>query len=214
MAKLICFDMDGVIFEHTNFWMELHRAFGTYEEGVALTRRYLKTNYAELVEEVVGRLWKGKSESKFMDVVNSIKYVAGAKELFSWLNGHGYKTAIISTGSKRLAERAKEDLGVGYIYTNELVFKDGKVSGEFKWPLAADRKGVVFRQLCEEHHIFFSDCIVVAHDDFDIKMARTAGFTIGFCPEDGEIRRYCNVIVTKKDLRELIPILEEREANL
>jgi phosphoserine phosphatase len=58
--KLIVFDMDGVIFDHRNFWMELHEKLGTYEEGLELTRKYVKTNYAKLVEEVVNRLWKGK----------------------------------------------------------------------------------------------------------------------------------------------------------
>lgn len=31
--KLICFDMDGVIFKDVNFWMELHKAFDTLEKG-------------------------------------------------------------------------------------------------------------------------------------------------------------------------------------
>lgn len=26
--RLICLDMDGVIFRCANFWMELHKAFG------------------------------------------------------------------------------------------------------------------------------------------------------------------------------------------
>ncbi len=29
--KLICFDLDGVIFKDINFWMELHKKFGTLE---------------------------------------------------------------------------------------------------------------------------------------------------------------------------------------
>ena len=34
--KLICFDMDGVIFKDINFWMELHNKFGTLDEGIEL----------------------------------------------------------------------------------------------------------------------------------------------------------------------------------
>ncbi|MBU0472467.1 MAG: hypothetical protein KKF65_07600 [Nanoarchaeota archaeon] len=58
--KLICFDMDGVIFEFTNFWMELHKVFDTYEEGKKLSDLYLDSDYEKLVSEVVGELWKGK----------------------------------------------------------------------------------------------------------------------------------------------------------
>lgn len=211
MPKLICFDMDGIIFEHTNFWIELHKKYGTYEEGIKLTGKYLKTDYAKLVQEVVGKLWKEKPESKFMKLVNSIKYIKGAKELFGWLKKEGYKIAIISSGPKRLAMRAKKRLGIDYIYTNELIFRKGKAIGKFKWPIAAGRKAVVLRKLCGEHGIDFKDCIVVGHDHADIKMAKTAGFTIGFCPEDEELKKYCNVIVEKKDLRELIPIIKRLE---
>ncbi len=214
MPRLICFDMDGVIFEHTNVWLELHKKYGTLEEGIELTKKYLKTNYAKLVEEVVGRLWKGKPESKFLELLNSIRYIDGTKELFSWLKKKGYKIAIISSGPKRLAAKAQRELGVDYIYTNELIFKDGKATGDFKWPIAAGRKAVVLRKLCQEHNIDFKDCIVVGHDHADIKMAKTAGFAIGFCPEDEELKRYCSVIVDKKDLRELIPIIENFQSQI
>jgi len=54
--KLVCFDMDGVIFKDINFWLKLHKAFGTSEQGKELTKRYLHADYNKLVEEVVVRL--------------------------------------------------------------------------------------------------------------------------------------------------------------
>ena len=54
--KLICFDMDGVIFKDINFWLELHKAFGTFGLGKWLTKRYLHADYGRLVEEVVVKL--------------------------------------------------------------------------------------------------------------------------------------------------------------
>ncbi|MCG2719568.1 MAG: hypothetical protein L6266_02425 [Nanoarchaeota archaeon] len=45
MYKLICFDMDGVIFKDNNFWIELHKRFGTLEQGIKLTEKYLHNNY-------------------------------------------------------------------------------------------------------------------------------------------------------------------------
>jgi len=212
MNKLICFDMDGVIFEHKNLWLELHKRYGTLEEGLELTEKYVKTNYAKLVEEVVGRLWKGKSEEVFLDLINSVQYIEGASELFHFLKQEGYKIAIISSGPKRLAQRAQKDHKIDYIYTNELVFKDGVATGEFIWPIGNDSKAVVLRKLCEDHNIDFKDCIVVGHDHNDIKMARTAGFTIGFEPDDKEFIKYCNTIVDKKDLKEIIEIIKKINA--
>ncbi|MBI4450914.1 hypothetical protein HY642_02985 [Candidatus Woesearchaeota archaeon] len=40
MPKLVVFDMDGVLFQHHNFWIELHKALGTWEEGKLLTQKY------------------------------------------------------------------------------------------------------------------------------------------------------------------------------
>ncbi len=116
--KLIIFDMDGVIFEHLNFWLELHKAYGTYEEGAELTEKYVKTNYQKLVDEVVGRLWKGKPAKTYFELVKKIKYSLDVKETLSRLKELDYKTAIISSGPKELAERAKKELGIDYIYTN------------------------------------------------------------------------------------------------
>ena len=201
--KLIVFDMDGVIFEKINFWMTLHKAYGTYKEGKKLTEKYLKTNYAKLVDEVVGRLWKGKDAKPYHDLIKKAKYVKGAKQLFKELHKKGYKIAVISSGPIDLALRAKKDLGIDYIHTNKLVIKNGRITGDFIWPIGSDRKQVILRRLCDENNVFYKDCIVVVHADNDIKMAKTGGFTIGFNPR-GEVKKYCNVIIRKKDLKEVI----------
>ena len=71
MIKLIIFDMDGVIFQPHNFWLELHRVFGTLEEGKRLTKKYLHTDYQQLVHEVVVKLWRGKDAAPYYNLVNS-----------------------------------------------------------------------------------------------------------------------------------------------
>ncbi|MBU2561936.1 MAG: HAD family phosphatase [Nanoarchaeota archaeon] len=209
--KLIVFDMDGVIFEHCNFWMELHKEFGTYKEGLELTKKYVKTDYAKLVEEVVGRLWKGKPADRYYGLVSRINYIAGVKETVSALKKKGYKTAILSSGAKDLALRAQRELGIDYIYTNELVIKEGKVSGEFRWPVAHDRKAVVLRQWAEEHHLHLSEIIVVGDSDSDAKMMRLAGLGIAFCTDSQELRKVATAVVDKPDLREILHHIEEFE---
>ena len=67
--KLISLDMDGVVFKDTNFWLELHKVLGTLEEGTKLTKKYLKTDYEKLKNEVIGRLWKGKDATEYYKLV-------------------------------------------------------------------------------------------------------------------------------------------------
>src|SRR3989344_6957540 len=128
--KLICFDMDGVIFKDINFWIELHKKFGTLEKGIELTKKYLHSNFDKLVEEVVVKLWKGKDAKPYYDLVNSMKYHQGVKETFNYIKQRGYITAIISASSIDVARRVQRDYGVNHIFANELVIRNGKVAGE------------------------------------------------------------------------------------
>lgn len=208
MSKLIIFDMDGVIFQHTNFWMKLHKAYGTYKEGKELTKRYVKTDYARLVDEVVGKLWKGKPAKPYYNLIRKVKYMNGAKETFNELKKLGYKTAIISSGPKDLALRAKNDCGIDYIFTNELIIRNNKIAGEFKWPVADARKQVILRQLAEKHNLDLKDVIAVVHDDNDIRMAKTAGIAIAFNPVSEELIKYCSDVINKKDLREILKYIK------
>jgi phosphoserine phosphatase len=79
MLRLVCFDMDGVIFESKNFWMDLHRAYGTYEQGLELTRKYLHSDYAKLVHEVVWQLWRGKDARIYEALVRQQRYIQELK---------------------------------------------------------------------------------------------------------------------------------------
>ena len=71
MIKLAAFDMDGVLFEHFNFWYELHKRFGTYKKGKELTEKYknerklthYSADYRERhKEEIRGHLLNGFRE--------------------------------------------------------------------------------------------------------------------------------------------------------
>ncbi|MBI2664995.1 HAD-IB family phosphatase [Candidatus Woesearchaeota archaeon] len=126
MLKLICFDLDGVIFEPSDFWVELHRVFGTSKENEILAPKYLRNNFPKLVEEVL-KLWKGKDAQPYFQLVKKIKYHPGVKKVFSEIKRLGYTTAIISGSSIELARRAQQDLGIDHIYANDLVIKNGKV---------------------------------------------------------------------------------------
>ena len=206
MNKLIVFDMDGVIFEHFNFWLELHKAYDTYEEGLELTKKYLKTNYRKLVDEVIGRLWKGKPSKVYFELVKSVKYVQGAKETLTELKKKCYKIGIISSGPSDLAERAKKECGLDYYFTNKLLIKNNKVVGskDIKyWPIRHGSKKYPLKEICKLNNSNVNDSIVVVHEDNDIEMAKEAGFVIGFNPCE-ELKPYCNIIIQNKDLREIL----------
>jgi len=216
MKKLIIFDMDGVIFDAPDFWLNLHKAYGTIKEGSELTKKYLKTDYEMLVKEVVGRLWKNKPADVYFKMIDESKYMPGAVETLKVLKSRGYKIAIISSGPWDLAERAKKDADIDYVYAHKLVIENGKVAGSTdmrNWPIRHGNKGEIMKKLCEEHNIDYKDCIVVCNGDNDIKMARTAGLAIAFCPVEEEIKKYCNILIETKDLTLILKPIENFEMS-
>ena len=214
MKKLILFDMDGVIFKKENFWFELHKAYGTFDEGLEITKKYGRTDYETLVKEVVGRLWKGKPADAYFSLIKNAQYVRGIKETIEILKSKGYKTALISTGPRDLAIRAQKELGLDYVYANHLMTENGIVTGSTdmrNWPLRWDNKAEIMRQICREHNLYYKDCIMVGNGENDIKMARTAGFAIAFCAEDEELKKYSNAIIDEEDLSLILKSIEEFE---
>ncbi|MEA2067216.1 MAG: hypothetical protein U9O65_09030, partial [Thermotogota bacterium] len=124
--KLICFDLDGVIFKPHNFWIELHRVFETLEEGKKLTEKHLHNDYGKLVEEVVVKLWKGRDAGPYYKLIDSLEYNKSVKEVFDFVKKKGLITAIVSSSSIDVVKRVKRDFHVDYIFANKLVIKDGK----------------------------------------------------------------------------------------
>jgi len=174
--------MDGVIFKDINFWLELHEAFGTLEQGKLLTEQYLHKDYDRLVEEVVVKLWKGKDARPYFDLVNSIEYLRGVDETFAHVRERGYRTAIISASSIDVARRVQRDHGVDYLFANELVIRDGKVAGEFKWPIGAGNhlKADIIRNLCTELDIASSQVAYIGDSDTDAEAFKVVGLPIAF----------------------------------
>ncbi len=210
--KLICFDMDGVIFKDVNFWLELHKKFGTLEEGIKLTEKYLHSNYEKLVEEVVVKLWKGKDAKPYYKLVNSIKYLPGVERVFKQVKKQGWISAIISASSIDVARRVQQDYGVDHIFTNELVIKDGKVSGEFIWPIGVGKhkKAEVIRHLCKDLGIKSKEVIYIGDSDTDIEAFQEVGLSIAFNSASDQLKKVATHVVDSNNLADVLPYLKNK----
>lgn len=207
--KLIGFDLDGVIFQDVNFWMELHKAFGTLEQGKRLTEKYLHSNYDKLVEEVVVKLWKGKDVKPYFDLVSSLKYLPGVRPTFRHIKNQGLITAIISASSIEAARRVDKDFGIDHIFANELVIRNGKIAGEFVWPIGAgkEKKAKIITDLCDNLEIPPKECIYVGDSDTDIEAFKLVGLSIAFNSKSEELKKVATHIVDSKNLSDIVKYL-------
>ena len=204
--RLVCFDMDGVIFRERNFWMELHKAYGTLEQGKVLTEKYLHSDYDRLVEEVVVKLWKGKESKIYFDLVESVQYLPGVKETFDYVKSKELKTAIVSASSIDVVRRVQRDYGIDFIFGNELVIRDGVVSGDFKWPVGAGRekKADIIKGLCSKIGISSDDVIYVGDSDADVDAFREVGLSIAFNSNSVALKRVATHVVDSNDLSDVL----------
>ncbi|MGV8169644.1 MAG: HAD family hydrolase [Candidatus Nanoarchaeia archaeon] len=207
--KLLIFDIDGVIFKDPNFWMEVHRKFGTLDQGKVLTKKYLSSDYSRLVEEVVVKLWKGKDAAPYYELINSLEYLKGVRETFEFAKQKKYLTALVSASSIDLAKRVQKDFEVNYIFANELVIKEGKVSGEFVWPIGegTKEKAEIIRKLCRDIGISEKECIYIGDSKKDIDAFREVGKSIAFNSTSEELKKAATHVVDSDNLSDVIKYL-------
>ena len=207
--KLVCFDVDGVIFEDVNFWIELHKKFGTLKQGVTLTKKYLHSDYNKLVKEVVVKLWQGKDTKPYYDLVNSLRYLQGVEKVFDYIKKKGYITAIISASSIDVARRVQKDYGVDHIFANELTIRNGKVAGEFIWPIGAgkEKKVQIVKNLCSGLGISLKEVIYIGDTDTDIEVCKEVGLSIAFNSKSEELNKIATYIVDSKDLSKILKFI-------
>ncbi|MBW2991196.1 HAD hydrolase family protein [Candidatus Woesearchaeota archaeon] len=205
--KLICFDMDGVLFKAHNFWMQVHKTYGTFEKGRKLTDQYLLTDYAKLVQKVVVELWMGRPAKPYNELVNSIKYFDNVLPTLKEIKKRDYLITIITCGPKELVGRlVKDGAPIDYSYYNELVIENSKVSGKFEWPVAEGhmKKVYLLNEICKKVNINLTHVIGVADGKSDEEMMEACGKRIAFCPTSEKIRELADVIIEKDDLSEIL----------
>lgn len=199
--------MDGVIFKDVNFWLELHKKFRTFEEGKILTEKYLHTNYDKLVEEVVVKLWKGKDAKPYFDLINSLEYLPGVKEVFEFVKGKDWITAIVSASSIDVARRVQNEFGIDHVFANELVIRNGKVTGEFIWPIGAglEKKAEIIEHLCEDLSIDLSEVIYIGDTELDVEAFKIVGKAIAFNSRSDELKEVAHVVIDSQNLADVLP---------
>jgi phosphoserine phosphatase len=143
----------------------------------------------------------------------SLPLMPGAKELCAALKRAGWKLLAVSGGFTIITDRLKEELGIDRIFSNQLVFEDGKLK-DMVLNVTSDKAAAV-RSTIKEWGIRKEDTVVVVDGANDLKLFALAGFTVGFCPVD-LVREKADESIDKRDLTLLLHLLKKKfgEAKL
>ena len=179
--RLVAFDMDSTLVE-AEVINELAKAAGVGDEVSAITESAMRgeLDFAESFRRRVALL-KGLNSAALEEIASELKITEGAEHLIATLRAMGYKTAILSGGFTYFAHHLQEQLGIDYVYANELDIVDGVVTGEVKGTIVdGRRKAQLLRQLAREQGIDLQQVIAVGDGANDLPMLSIAGLGIAF----------------------------------
>ncbi|HML25184.1 MAG TPA: phosphoserine phosphatase SerB [Methanomethylovorans sp.] len=206
--KLIVFDMDSTLIDAETI-DELAKAAGVGQEVSAITERAMKgeINFSQALTERV-RLLNGLKLEDAIKALEKMPLMPGAKELISFVRSRGYATAMVSGGFTLSSERVGKLLGIDHVVSNELIVKDGIITGEVIGSLTAQNsKELVLEEIAAQHGIAPEDCIVVGDGANDICIFKRARYAIAFNSKP-ILRQHADVVIIEKNLKAVIPVIE------
>jgi len=179
--RLVAFDMDSTLIQ-AEVIDELAEAAGVGERVSAITEAAMNGELdfeQSLVQRVA--LLEGLDEGVLSQIAEQLPIMPGAERLIRTLRSLGYRTAILSGGFTYFGEHLKEQLGIDYVYANELEIKNGKLTGRVAGPVVdGARKAALLGELAERENLRLEQTIAVGDGANDLPMLDSAGLGIAF----------------------------------
>lgn len=208
MARLVVFDMDGVLADVESSWVFVHRHFGVNNDHSLYAYLRGEIDDLEFIRRDIG-LWKAKdpgvTSGKIRDVLKGVPLMPGAKEAVKGLRDRGVKTAIVSAGIDLLSERIAEDLRIDCQVANGLETDGrGRLSGEGMLRVRLMDKGDAVLEVMKVFGVPKEEVVAVGNSQYDVSMFTQAGKGIAFLPADEDVRNSADDVVDTKDLSQIL----------
>jgi phosphoserine phosphatase len=204
--RLAVFDLDGTLTPIDSSWRYLHDAFGTWEKGRISAQRYRngEISYTEWAE-ADARCWTGISVVSLSEVLETIPYRNGVKQVFDRLRHSSIKTAIVSAGLSVLAERFAKELEADFTEANDLEVNDGVLTGGIRVKVSVTDKGKVIRGIAAKAVVRVEEVAVIGDRANDLPLDDC--LKIAFDPKDELARKKADVIIEDDDFSRILPFL-------
>ena len=204
--KLVVFDVDGTLTQHSSVWWRLHELFGTTEEGRVYFDQYFsgEITYQQWADYDAA-LWKDQPLDRVMEVVNNTRLVEGAEETIQILREHGIKTAILSGGLDIMADDIARRVGIDYVLTNKLIHNDGYLTGTVENVIGWAEKAKFIHKILSHFNVSSTETAFVGDGRNDMSVFSVVGLSIAFNPTEKDVADAANVVIKENDLRAILP---------
>ena len=209
--KLVVFDMDGTLIQG--------RLIEVISKKIKLTERVTKIQSDRSLlgyqkTQIIASLLKGIKEREIVDSIDSIPIMHNADKIVTWFKKNGYKAGIITDSYSIAAQVITKKLELDFCSANELIIKDGVVTGEIVMPLGWEKISCPCNiSICKRYHlnhyadkygVQIKDTIAIGDTRGDICMIKQAGLGIAFMPKDQDIIKQSKNIIRNPDLNEVL----------
>ena len=203
---LAIFDVEGVLYDE-EYLPILAEKLNKESEIWEITKQGIqgKINWEEGLRTRVAAL-KGLDEKTCQEVADSLPIMTGAKEACKVLKDAGWKIMAVSGGFSLMMGRLKEELGLDYVYCNELIFKDGKLDG-VKINVDSDKStsaNIKIQEWGEQKE----DIVCVVDGANDVKLFDICGLGIAYRAQD-IVKDLATTTLEVKDLSKILDIINK-----
>jgi len=201
---LAIFDVEGVLYD-AEYLPLLAEKVNKENQIWEITKKGIegKIDWVNGLKERV-HLLRGIDYDTCVEVANSLPIMTGAKEACLALKDAGWKIMAVSGGFTIITDRLKKELDLDFVYSNELVFKDGKLD-DVVVNVDADKAKAAMIKI-NEWDEKKENIITVVDGANDVKLFDITGFGIAFRAQD-LVKDLATVTLDEKDLSKIIGLI-------
>lgn len=203
---LIIFDVEGVLYD-AEYLPILAEKLGKENEIWEITKKGIQgaINWEEGLQTRIDAL-KGLDYDTCQSIADDLPIMTGAKEACRVLKAAGWKLMAVSGGFTIMTSRLQKELGLDYVFANELLFKDGKLDG-VKISVDSNKAKSAKIKIAEwkedKENI---TCVVDGAND--IKLFDVCGLNIAFRAQD-LVKDLATTTLEEKDLSKILEIINK-----
>jgi len=201
---LAIFDVEGVIYD-AEYLPLLAEKVNKENKIWEITKKGLegKIDWVEGLKQRV-ELLRGINYDTCIQVANSLPIMIGAREACRTLKDAGWKLMAVSGGFTIITDRLKKELCLDFVYSNELVFKDGKLDDVIVNVDSDKAKSAIIK--IREWDEKKENITTVVDGANDVKLFDISGFGIAFRAQD-LVKDLATVTLDEKDLSKIIGLI-------
>ena len=201
---LAIFDVEGVLYD-AEYLPLLAEKVNKENKIWEITKKGIegKIDWVEGLKERVNLL-NGIDYDICVQVANSLPIMTGAKEACRALKDAGWKLMAVSGGFTIITDRLKKELCLDAVYSNELVFHDGKLDGVIVSVDADKAKAAMIK--IREWDEKKENITTVVDGANDVKLFDISGFGIAFRAQD-LVKDLATVTLDEKDLSKIVGLI-------